>query len=1139
MRDRRRIVRSFKAVSNVVGEVILIAISLSMAFGLAMYIYSLFPTQKQSVVTYNVDVEMVPNVVNGTIQNYTIIVKRISGDLLPPVQYLVATFNGSRIYPVKYVNGTLLEYVVSKNLTPGVPYKFMLVDELHNRLIVDQSLEVPQVLYYSGLVGPGYVDIAFISLAPYNPSTGQDWIYAGEPLAANLTLLVYRGSSNITNLTMTLHFGYSYFSGIINTYYNSIVLDSIKSSYAITGTWNSTSQTLYLNLSAVPSNVLVIKYIYLTFTIYDTGGMAPGSYYLTSVLGSSIPQDVYSPNNVASGKFYVYANGTANVTAVNLAITDVELKAKVLPPGGSLEGTIQVANLGSVNVTSFPLRIELIDPVTHALIKEVDYTIQVSDYIPSGVLAANQYMTLTIQDLEGINPVTGAVEYGFTLPTNLTGKGYTVKFEIPIPNDVDYTNNVWTEEIFLRPSVLVLGLDYPSLIYSSLEGTPTEIPSTSMFNDSSLITFLLQDVGYNYTYLDAEAPEFNGLTLSQFLTSITTSAEINLTATEWHKEYQLIIVDTGIMDSWYGVGSDLATLLGGITNLNTFFAILDKYVDEGGYVWLLGANWDSVFSSTTFASAPYLATFFEEYLGVTFNWSNYTTNYANLLGGTPTQVASGELYGTTLPQWYGQRWMVDSADIPGNAGVVDLLEVLYGKGVIYTSFGPSDGYVGVVNATQFVNSTGVLVRPKVAFFGAPVGILVQPPERNDIIMRFLAWFFPQKYEIYLNMIWLNIAYESETFAFEMPVFVENMGYSGVRTMVTVSLVQKSTGYPLYTESKEVYLGPYGQALEYFQLVKVVTGSAIANMFARHDIQFTVYAIPVPGTAREADLYDNVYVMPFFDDADYSTISQSYLPYVGSEYEAPSTTSVYSFASPSAINYELGTPDWAYYTYPGLFSYSFWSFTFTSYYGWYLKYYVGQAFYSSIGSNAFAINYTYYTEGVLTYLEPGYHYVMAFGNGTSSSTGLLYLLPINLSQARSAYLITLEYSAHLTYDPLTSTGMVGAVVWTTTPGAAVSIVYNQAPAVGYSFGPLGGVRIGVGNTTSYVYVANYLWSGRAMVLYDLSNAVGNSTVYVFFDVYLPIGGASYEDGWTLDNLALVYRPSNPLSIIPLPYVTPRR
>ncbi|MCD6158890.1 MAG: hypothetical protein J7J75_04545, partial [Euryarchaeota archaeon] len=93
---------------------------------------------------------------------------------------------------------------------------------------------------------------------------------------------------------------------------------------------------------------------------------------------------------------------------------------------------------------------------------------------------------------------------------------------------------------------------------------------------------------------------------------------------------------------------------------------------------------------------------------------------------------------------------------------------------------------------------------------------------------------------------------------------------------------------------------------------------------------------------------------------------------------------------------------------------------------------------------------------------------------------------------------------------------------------LNFYYNRTPFVGGVYG----VRLGSGDTSNDVYYSNILWSGRAVVLYDLTPFLQNkdkSSLYFYFDFFwIDDSDDKNEiiDHWDLDNIAVIYRPENP-------------
>ncbi|MCD6256428.1 MAG: hypothetical protein J7J44_09195, partial [Deltaproteobacteria bacterium] len=361
------------------------------------------------------------------------------------------------------------------------------------------------------------------------------------------------------------------------------------------------------------------------------------------------------------------------------------------------------------------------------------------------------------------------------------------------------------------------------------------IDSTTLLDDASIIAFIFRDLGYSVDLLDAE----NGILYKNDGSKVNI---LNGCFSSWIesadpddvysilRNYQLVIISTGVSDE---NGLTLANIQGFLTcafgsntdtardNMEKFFSGINEYIETGGYVLLIGGAWDDVFSSEYIKQGSSLWIFFENYLGLDLDSALSPQSTTDIRGGTSKLEAKkiiGSDTGHSNP-FFGHYWFFDDRNTPmvpsgpegGHYPVVDTFPVLYGTGYAKVeSVSQDNWYVVVGNITRISTPSG-FIESRVMIVGTPIGAILNYPERKDFLSRIITWFFPREYDITLNMIWLNIAYSGSSyiFAFEMPVYLANMGSEGTNVIVSVSLVERSTGMPIYQESDIEYLPAYG------------------------------------------------------------------------------------------------------------------------------------------------------------------------------------------------------------------------------------------------------------------------------------------------------------------------------------------
>ncbi|RLF66297.1 MAG: hypothetical protein DRN30_02380, partial [Thermoplasmata archaeon] len=635
-RSLKRFWKATKAVSEVVGDILLLAISISMAVSLSIYIFNLIPSEETRAINYDVKAYLLPV---GTSGDYKLIIERVSGDILPEPSdlsiilrnttgsTLSVTYNSSEsILGQKYVYD-----VIGETITPGERYYIEVIDIPANTMIISGTISAGYVSYEEEAIGTENVDIIVLGLTVYDPSDGDNRIAPGEPLETKVYLRILRGSSDIKCVNFTMNFP-TYLADILFKTFTeiSVINESTQENATLSVLLTPTSYTPYLFLSLNMTNVSNSTYIIdteITLRIKDTSDLAPGKYSLYSYVTSSTPSDPITSNNFASGD-YIVETHVANISNINnLAIQGVRLDHKIYPPGSKISGTIEVANIGNTNITSFSLRISLLQrDDTVQTIKYVDYYVDIANYDSDGILEPNEVMKIKISDLQGINN-TGGSEQGFKLPDNLVGREYVLKFDAYVPYDADYSNNIWEEPIFLDPAILVIDLSYKEAIFWDLTSDENwwtdAIDSTTLLDDASIIAFILRDLGYSVDVLNAEDGilyKNNGSTInilngdfSSWIKNANSDNIYNLI-----RDYQLVIISNGVSDK-DGLGRGFLSRAFGtdtINNLEKFFEGLNEYVESGGYVLLIGGAWDDLLSSDYVKQGSSLWTFFENYLGL-------------------------------------------------------------------------------------------------------------------------------------------------------------------------------------------------------------------------------------------------------------------------------------------------------------------------------------------------------------------------------------------------------------------------------------------------------------------------------------------------------------------------------------------
>ncbi|RKZ25466.1 hypothetical protein DRQ26_05825, partial [bacterium] len=620
MRIKRRIkklIRSTKGVSEIVGDLLLLTIALSMAVGLAVYIYNLVPTQEEKVIDYDIRAYLVPLGSNNT---YQLVIERISGDLLPAPSQLIVKFsekeNGTLI-PITYnesssVIGQKYVYDVNQFLNSSKEYMLDVIDTTTNTLVLSSTLAPGYLSYEEQIIKANEVDIIVLGVVVYDPSDGDNKIVTGAPLDVELSIRIVRGE-NVQNVAFSTTFPTYLGTMLYKTFSTISVLESnITGNAIITSITEPTQSTPYLtvsiDMSSVPNNVSEIN-LGLKLEIRDTEDLAPGKYTLYARVTSTSPTDPLSYNNFGTDEYIVESPPAAptNITEVtNLAIKDLVLNYTIYPPGSYVSGYIVFENVGSKNITSFDLRISL-ESEEGGVIKYVDYKINVSDYDPDGALTLGDEIKVYISQLVGTNN-TGEKENGFRLPDSLKGRGYYLRFDAYIPNDIDYINNVWYEAIFLDPAILIVDLSYKETIFWSIVESASystqRISSSTILDDSYMIAFILRDLGYSVDVLDAE----NGIlyrdngTQEYPFGAQTSFDEWIISATPEDilaifSNYQLVILSTGVSDKdglGTNLGIDILAFDGDKTLINKFFEGVNMYIEKEGYTLLIGGAWDDI-----------------------------------------------------------------------------------------------------------------------------------------------------------------------------------------------------------------------------------------------------------------------------------------------------------------------------------------------------------------------------------------------------------------------------------------------------------------------------------------------------------------------------------------------------------------
>jgi len=1116
-RRLRRLIRSTKGVSEIVGDLLLLTIALSMAVGLAVYIYNLVPTQEEKVMDYDIRAYLVPIGLNNT---YRLVLERVSGDILPAASQLIVKFSekeSGTLIPLTYneslsVFGQKYVYDVNQLLDSSKEYMLDVIDTTTNTLVLSSTLVPGYLSYEEQIIKADEVDIIVLGVIVYDPTDGDNKIVTGAPLDAEVSIRIVRGE-NVQSVVFSTAFP-TYLGTMLYKTFSSIrVIESNVTGNAVITSITEPSQTtpyltISIDMSSVPNNVSEIN-LGLKLEIRDTEDLAPGKYTLYARVTSSSPTDPLSYNNFGMDEFIVESPPAAptNITEVtNLAIKDLALNYTIYPPGSYVSGYIVFENVGSKNITSFDLRISL-ESEEGGVIKYVDYKINLSDYDPDGILTLGEEVKVYISQLVGTNN-TGGKENGLRIPDNLKGRGYYLRFDAYIPNDIDYINNVWYEAIFLDPAILIVDLSYKETIFWSIvensSKSTSRISLSTILDDSYMIAFMLRDLGYTVDILDAEngtlyrddgIQEFPFGTQTPFNVWIKSATSEDIAAL--FSNYQLVIISTGVSDKnglGQGLGIDILAFDGDKTLINKFFEGVNMYIEKEGYVLLIGGAWDDILAPNYLNASVSACKFLRDYLGIDVdawraNYNTYRDESFNPTTGIKRMVGN-------LEPFIGYYWFYDNRNTPLTStstskhyNYIDAFPTSSLRGFVYIEDYP--GYFVVVGNTPELILNNTVLRPKVMIVGTPIGGLIHPPERKDFLERIIVWFFPREYDISLNMIWLNVAYSgtSAAFAFEMPVAITNGGSKGTYVIVSVKLVQRSTGIPIYIESDVEYLPAYGISLKYFSIEKIVTGGGIADMFAQNDILFIVYAKPIISEeAKEAYLRDNVYVMPLFNDVEADSGADDDVDYILKSVASGGGTNYFSFSPPST-----GTP---------------------------LSLYHGPnpdknwQYYYEYGSDLFLIERIESNNA---------HHLMFFSSDGST------ILPINLSEARFAYIMTMEYklSAVVTFSNVGDIksaydGALGAIVAVDNTSALADIYDDRVPAVG---SPLG-LRVGAGDTSDYVFYSNLLWSGRSVFYYDLYplllRSMNKNNVYIYFDFLW----FSYNfECWRLDNIAVIYRPTN--------------
>ncbi|MCD6157083.1 MAG: type IV pilin N-terminal domain-containing protein, partial [Euryarchaeota archaeon] len=382
----RRFLRSTRAVSEVVGDILLLAISISMAISLSVYIFNLIPSEENKAINYDVKAYLLPA---GSSGEYKLIIERVSGDLLPePSDISVILRNSSATLGLSYnssesIVGQKYVYdVLGGTIYPGNKYQIDVIDKSANTMIISGTISAGYVSYEEEVVGTNDVDIIVLGLTVYDPSDGDNRIVPGEPLEARIYLRILRGSSSIKYVNFTMNFP-TYLADILFKTFTDIAIinDTTQENATLSIILTPSSQAPYLLLSLNMTNTSNSTHIIdteITLRIRDTSDLAPGKYSLYSYVTSSTPSDPITSNNYASDD-YIVETQVSNISNINnLAIQDVKLDHKIYPAGSQVSGTIEIANIGNTNITSFSLRISLLQrDDTVQTIKYVDYYVDI------------------------------------------------------------------------------------------------------------------------------------------------------------------------------------------------------------------------------------------------------------------------------------------------------------------------------------------------------------------------------------------------------------------------------------------------------------------------------------------------------------------------------------------------------------------------------------------------------------------------------------------------------------------------------------------------------------------------------------------------------------------------------------------
>ncbi|HHC19488.1 MAG TPA: hypothetical protein ENK81_03705, partial [Euryarchaeota archaeon] len=313
-RSIKKLIRATKAVSEIVGDLLLLAIALSMAVGLAVYIYNLIPTEEENVMDYDVRAYLVPTGINNT---YRLVLERVSGDILPSASQLIVKladkYNGSTI-PISYnesmsVSGQKYVYDVNQNLDSSKEYVLDVIDTTTNTLILSSTLVPGYLSYEEQIVGADDVDIIVLGVVAYDPSDEDKIIIAGSPLETKVYIKIVRGE-NVQSVVFSLTFP-TYMGDTLYKIFNSVSVvpgDSDPDQVVITPIKQPSQESPYLTLavdmSSIPSNVSEIN-LWLELEIRDTEDLAPGKYTVYARVTSSTPTDPISYNNFASDDYVV------------------------------------------------------------------------------------------------------------------------------------------------------------------------------------------------------------------------------------------------------------------------------------------------------------------------------------------------------------------------------------------------------------------------------------------------------------------------------------------------------------------------------------------------------------------------------------------------------------------------------------------------------------------------------------------------------------------------------------------------------------------------------------------------------------------------------------------------------------------